>query len=65
MEFMEIGAERKVKFLLNAIGAQAYTILRSLRDAVLPAKRTYAELCSALSKYYMPPVLTFKQRRAF
>lgn len=68
IHFVEIGATEdniKVSTLLKMIGSEPYTLLRALCDPVLPAKKSYKELCDLLNTHYLPPVIVFRERVTF
>lgn len=68
IHFEEVNCEeekQKKATLLRAIGTEAYSVIRSLCDPVIPVKKSYEELCELLYKHYMPTVILFRERKTF
>lgn len=56
---------RKKTMLLRSMGNEAYGLVRTLSDPVLPTDKTYKELCDILEEHYMPPIIIFRERQNF
>lgn len=68
IHFCEIGCaeeNKKKAILLKSIGSTPYAVLHSLCSPVSPVDKSYKEVCQILQSQYTPPVIVFKERKAF
>lgn len=68
IHFAEIDCEdekNQKSTLLKSICSESYSLLRALCDPIIPAKKTYAELCDLLDVHYSPPVIIYRERLNF
>lgn len=63
IECTEDRAKRAI--LLKSIGAEAYSVLRSLCDPVLSVKKPIDELYKLLADHYTPTIIVFRERKQF
>ena len=61
----DTAASKRRAILLTAVGAEIYTLLRSLASPRTPADLTYVELCKLLQTYFEPKPNTILQRYNF
>ena len=61
----DAAASKRRAILLTAVGAETYTLLRSLASLRTPADLTYVELCQLLQTHYEPKPNTILQRYNF
>lgn len=57
--------KQKRTVLLKSIGAEAYSVVRSICDPKPPKDITFDELCKLLESQYTPPVIIFYERQKF
>ncbi|XP_046742894.1 uncharacterized protein LOC124409358 [Diprion similis] len=57
-----VADERRVAVLITLVGQEAYKILKDLCDPVLPAAKTYKELCDILKIQFAPRISVFEER---
>ena len=58
----DAAASKRRAILLTAVGAETYTLLRSLASPRAPADLTYVELCKLLQTHFEPKPNTILQR---
>lgn len=57
--------DRKKAILLKSIGAEPYSLIRSLCDPKKPSEMKYDELVALLDEHYTPPSIVFRERYNF
>ncbi|XP_062551569.1 uncharacterized protein LOC134216781 [Armigeres subalbatus] len=58
-------AGKKVSILINCLSVKTYKLVRDLCTPVVPANKTYEELCQLLAEHFTPTTVVHRERRMF
>ncbi|XP_055525288.1 spastin isoform X5 [Wyeomyia smithii] len=60
-----VEATKKVSILVNCLSARTYKLLRDLCTPIVPAEKTYEQLCQFLASHFTPTTAVHREMRTF